>query len=124
MPSPPVVRLLIHHGVEPSAEDVDHANKTGFPGLVALLLTGALPRPRGAGCGTGPSPLEARAFLDDALVHRNALALKAAVNTGAHDLQRALGLCSCLGTVEQMQILLNWAPSNVAFCHANALSRG
>ena len=106
LPSPPVVRLLIHHGVEPSAEDVDHASKTGFPGLVALLLTGALPRPRGAGCGTGPSPLAARAFLDDALVHRNALALKAAVSTGAHDLQRALGLCSCLGTVEEMQILL------------------
>jgi len=115
---PSVARLLLDHGAKPGEDDVKMAVKVGIPSLVAMLLQQAgAPAPPGVprslaakACSTPQGHhltlFATRAFLFDAIVHHNTLALDAAVRTGAHDLGLALAVCACLGTVEQMLIVL------------------
>ena len=115
---------MLDHGAKADEEDVKTAVRVGIPSLVAMLLAAGAPAPPGvprslaskarltqahAGAAglTPHHPLfAARAFLVDAITHNNPRALDAAVRTGAHDLGVALAVCACLGTVEQMRILL------------------
>ena len=112
LPSPPpVAKLLLDHGATPTDEDIKMAVQIGLPCLVAMLLPGAQPPTASKACrltpnGQGLALFATRAFLLDAIQHHKALALDAAVRTGAHDLDLALAVCACLGTVEQMHILL------------------
>jgi ankyrin repeat protein len=118
LPAPPVVRLLCSHGAIPCEDDVRLAVKVGIPNIVSALIHAGAPCPAGVPAtlvsmvrpvadAADDMPLYAHpAFLLQSLIKHNTRALEAAVRTGAHDLTYALAVCSCLGTVDQLLVLI------------------
>jgi ankyrin repeat protein len=119
LPAPPVARLLLENGAKPGLEDVQLAVKCGLPSIVAMLLAAGAPAPPGVpkslaskahAYGATDAPLgnifEHQAFLFESLVYGNVRALDAALRTGVHDLRYAMAACACVGTLDQMKLLL------------------